>query len=78
MISQLSPIVIFTYRRVPDKLINSLLKNNLSSQSEVIKYLQTIEGLKNIKSIESKKNKGLAASLIDGVTNNVLYKVIYE
>ena len=87
MISQLSPIVIFTYRRVPDKLINSLLKNTLAQQSEVIiysdgnknekdledvrevrKYLQTIEGFKHVKIIESEVNKGLAASIINGVT----------
>lgn len=87
MISKLSPIVIFTYRRVPDKLINSLLKNNLAQQSEVRiysdgnknkkdledvtetrKYLHTIKGFKNIKIIESPNNKGLANSIIDGVS----------
>lgn len=87
MIGQLSPIIIFTYRRVPDKLINSLLANNLFEQSEVIiysdgskgdqdledvaevrSYLQTVEGFKNIKIIESPSNKGLANSVIDGVS----------
>ncbi len=85
--NNLAPIIIFTYRRVPDQLINSLLKNDLAQKSEVIiysdgnknkndlddvievrKYLQTIEGFKNIKIIESKVNKGLANSIIDGVS----------
>ena len=87
MNNDLAPIIIFTYRRTPDKLINSVLKNNLAQQSEVIiysdgnknkndledvkevrKYLHTIEGFKNTKIIESEKNKGLANSIIDGVS----------
>jgi len=36
--TRLSPIIIFTYRRVPNKLIDSLLKNDLAQQSELIIY----------------------------------------
>ncbi len=43
-------------------------KKDLYDVIEVRKYLQTIEGFKNIKIIEAEKNKGLAASIIDGVT----------
>ncbi|MGB5820437.1 MAG: sugar transferase [Saonia sp.] len=36
---------------------------------EVRRYLRTIEGFKNIRIKESQKNKGLANSIIDGVTD---------
>ncbi|MDM5263708.1 glycosyltransferase [Sulfurovum sp. XTW-4] len=83
----LAPIVIFTYRRLINQTIESLLSNELAQDSElyifsdgsknendledvieVRKYLQTIEGFKSIKIIESEVNKGLADSIIDGVT----------
>ena len=83
----LAPIVIFTYRRVPNQLINSILNNNLSEQSELFiysdgaksdtdyedveevrKYLKTVVGFKSIKIIESDENKGLANSIINGVS----------
>jgi hypothetical protein len=84
----LSSIILFTYRRIPDKTIESLLKNNLSKSSnlyifsdgyknekdkkdviEVRKYLKTISGFKKVEVIEAPKNKGLANSIIDGVTS---------
>jgi len=84
---KLSPIVIFTYRRVPEQLIKSLLENSLSEQSEVFifsdgakndedltdikkvrEYLKTIDGFKSIDIIEADTNKGLATSIIGGVT----------
>jgi hypothetical protein len=93
----LAPIVIFAYRRLINKTIESLLNNELARDSElyifsdgnknekdledvreVREYLQTIEGFKNIKIIESEVNKGLANSIIDGVSEviNKYEKVI--
>ncbi len=85
--TSLGPIILFTYKRIPDQLIDSLLKNNLSSKSDLIiysdgakssfdeddisearKYLKCIVGFKSIKIIEAPKNKGLANSIIDGVS----------
>lgn len=84
-----APIVLFCYKRcdVLKKAIEALLKNSLSSESElyifsdgyknekdkqaveeVRKYLRSITGFKNITIIEAQKNKGLARSVIDGVT----------
>ncbi len=87
MISELSPIIIFTYRRIPNKLISGLLNNSLAQHSDVIvysdgnkddadllevkavrEYLTTISGFGTIKIIESEVNKGLANSIIDGVS----------
>jgi hypothetical protein len=87
MANDIAKIIIFTYRRVPHKLIDSLLKNKLSKYSDLIiysdgakkdlekndilevrEYLKTITGFKSIKIIESSKNKGLANSIIDGVS----------
>jgi hypothetical protein len=84
---KLAPIIIFTYRRKIDRLIETLLANKLSKRSElyifsdgnknekdfedvqdVRTYLQTIKGFKNINIIESSINKGLANSIIDGVS----------
>lgn len=88
MKNDLAPIIVFTYRRVPDKLIDSLLENSLSKESELIifsdgnkndndlkdiqkvrEYIKTITGFNTIKIVESKINKGLANSIIDGVTD---------
>lgn len=89
MNTNLAPIVIFTYRRdTVKKVIDSLLKNRLSNQTDLIiysdgnknqedlkdilkvrKYLYTIEGFNSIKIIESDKNKGLANSIINGVSD---------
>ena len=85
-----SPIILFTYRRIPDKTIDSLIKNQLAKESElyifsdgyknetdkkdvleVREYLRTICGFKKITIYESKENKGLANSIIDGVTRIV-------
>ena len=82
-----APIILFTYRRIPDKTIESLLKNNLSKSNnlyifsdgykneidkqdvlKVRKYLKTIVGFKKVEVIEAPKNKGLANSIISGVT----------
>lgn len=83
----LSPIVLFSYRRIPNRTIESLLKNSLAIESElyifsdghknevdkqdvleVRKHLKKIDGFKNITLIESSNNKGLANSIIEGVT----------
>jgi len=87
-----SPIVIFTYRRDITDVINALLKNELSKESNlyifsdgykndidkkdvvaVRKIFQNIKGFKSVKVYESKINKGLANSIIDGV-NFILNK----
>lgn len=84
----LASIVIFTYRRIPKKLIVSLLQNKLAQESSLIIYsdgnknnddkldvdevrknLKSITGFKSIKIIESDKNKGLANSIISGVSD---------
>lgn len=86
-LTSFSPIIIFTYKRVPNKLIESLQKNNLSEYSNVIiysdghknntdkkdveevrKYLNSITNFKSVKIIESPKNRGLANSIINGVS----------
>ena len=86
----ISPIIIFTYRRKIDKLIDSLLKNRLAKESELYIFsdgykdnidkqdvldvrnsFKDIKGFKNIHIIEAKTNKGLANSVIDGVTEIV-------
>jgi len=83
----ISPIIIFTYRRVPKETINSLLKNRLACDSELFiysdgyksdidksdvlevrNYLRSISGFKSINIIEAPQNKGLANSIIGGVT----------
>lgn len=95
--NNLASIIIFTYRRKIDKLIESLLQNNLAKESdlfiysdgykidvdknEVLKvreYLKTIEGFRSIHIIEASQNKGLANSIIGGVTEiiNKYEKVI--
>ncbi len=45
-------------------------KNNEAKQKvdEVRKYIKTVDGFKMVKIIESKENKGLANSIINGVT----------
>jgi hypothetical protein len=87
MIHSFAPIILFTYQRVPKETIESLLKNELSSQSELFiyadgyksdadksdvlearEYLRAITGFKSITIKEAEKNKGLASSIIDGVT----------
>lgn len=84
----LAPILLFTYRRVPTKTIESLLKNSLAKESNLFifsdgsknekdkndvltvrNYIKTIKGFKSLKIVESPKNKGLANSIINGVTN---------
>lgn len=88
MKSELAPIIIFAYRRVIDKTIESLSSNALAAESnlyifsdgnkddsdvkdveEVREYLHTIKGFNSITIIESPKNKGLANSIIDGVSS---------
>jgi len=92
-----APIILFTYRRISYKTIESLLKNSLAKESELFifsdgykneidkkdvlevrQYLKTIDGFKNINIFEAEKNKGLANSIIDGVTKviNEFKKVI--
>jgi hypothetical protein len=87
MITNLAPIILFTYRRIPKDTIESLLQNNLAIQSELFiysdgfrseaekkdvlevrKYLKTINGFKGVKILEALQNKGLANSVIDGVS----------
>jgi hypothetical protein len=88
--NKLAPIVLFTYRRVPKETIESLLQNELSSQSELFiysdgyktdadkndvsevrEYLKTIKGFKSVTIKEAEKNKGLASSIIGGVSDVV-------
>jgi hypothetical protein len=84
----LAPIVLFTYNRLFEtrETINSLKKNFLSKESDLIifsdgpkgskdkkvsevrDFLDTITGFKSVKIIKSSVNKGLANSIIDGVT----------
>jgi hypothetical protein len=47
-------------------------KESLESQekvSELRKYLKTVKGFKNVEIVESEKNRGLAKSIISGVTD---------
>lgn len=46
-------------------------ENDIKDVKEVRKYLKTIDGFKNITIIESNSNKGLATSIISGVTSIV-------
>jgi hypothetical protein len=88
----LSPIVLFTYRRVPKETIKSLLQNKLAKKSElyifsdgyksevdrkdvieVRKYLKSIKGFGSVEVIEAEVNKGLANSIISGVSE-VIHK----
>ena len=85
----LSPIVLFTYKRLETLkiTIDALLANRLAAESDLIiysdgpkkkeeefiiqeirKYLQTITGFKSVRLYESKINKGLATSIINGVS----------
>ena len=96
---QLSPIIIFAYKRLDSLkyLITNLSNNFLASASDLIifsdggknesesiiinevrLYLKTITGFKSIKIINSTHNKGLADSIIDGVSEviNQFGKVI--
>jgi len=87
---ELSPILLFTYKRIPKEIIKSLLQNDLSKESdiyiysdgykseidrndvlEVREYLKTIKGFKRIEIIEAEQNKGLANSIISGVTSTI-------
>ena len=88
--SNLSPILIFTYKRLDTlKLtVEALKKNHLSDQSilyvfsdaarkredeiqvqNVRDYIQTIDGFKSVIIYQSDQNKGLARSIIEGVTH---------
>ncbi len=87
---QLSPIVLFTYKRLGTlkKTIAALSVNSLAASSDLIVYsdgskssnddviiaeirgyLKTITGFKTITIHESPTNKGLANSIIGGVTD---------
>lgn len=87
---QLSPIVLFTYKRLDTliKTMTALSANTLAASSDlyiysdglkwakdkaaiakVRAYLKTINGFKSITIHESPVNKGLANSIIDGVTH---------
>ena len=96
---RLAPIILFVYNRKDhtERLIRSLLANELAQESDLIiyadgpktdqdiplveevrSYIQTIRGFQNISIVEQQKNKGLAQSVIDGVTQvvNTYGKVI--
>ena len=85
--TSLSPIIIFSYRRMICKTIDSLLLNKIAENSllfifsdgskndtdyldikKLREYLKTIKGFKNIHIFESLVNRGLATSIISGVT----------
>lgn len=87
--SQLAPVVLFTFNRLPETIrtVEALQNNFLSRESELFvfsdgpkneagvkkvndvrKYLKTIDGFKKVIIYESQENKGLANSIIDGVT----------
>jgi GT2 family glycosyltransferase len=87
--SNLAPICLFTYNRLDEtkRTVEALLKNYLSSQSElyvfsdgaknendklkieaVRTFLKKISGFKSVIVHESLSNKGLANSIISGVT----------
>lgn len=70
-----APIVIFTYRRKIDKLVESLLKNNLSSKSELFifsdGYKNNIDKVDVLKVRESLKNiSGFKRITIEESTRN--------
>ena len=96
---KLAPIILFVYNRKDhtERLIRSLLANELAQESDLIiysdgpktdqdiplveevrAYIQTIRGFQTISIVEQQKNKGLAQSVIDGVTQvvNTYGKVI--
>jgi hypothetical protein len=88
MTNRLSPIILFTYKRLDTLIqtIESLRNNNLATESELFifsdaakkdavdavnevrAYLRTITGFKKVTIFEEVTNKGLASSIIDGVT----------
>jgi hypothetical protein len=84
---KVAPIVIFVYRRVIQRTIDSLLVNELASESDVFifsdgfkndldkhdvldvrNYLDQIKGFKSLSISYSKVNKGLADSVVSGVS----------
>lgn len=88
--NSLSPIVLFTYKRLEtlQKTVQCLSDNFLASNSDLIiysdgakniddkeiitkirSYLKTISGFKSVTIHESSSNKGLAASIIQGVSD---------
>lgn len=82
----LAPIIIFTYRRKIDKLIKSLLKNELSAQSKLyifsdgykndIDKNDVLEVRKNLKQIQGFKNIIISeAEQNNGLANSVIYGV---
>ncbi len=87
--NNLSPIVLFTYKRLGTlkQTVSALASNSLASQSDLIiysdgakneedqtiiteirSYLKTISGFKSVRIHASKTNKGLATSIIHGVS----------
>jgi len=86
MKNNFAPIALFCYNRLEHlkKTINSLKKNVLAKESELIifsdygkdvgnvrKYIKTIKGFKKVIIVERKENFGLAKSIIKGVTEVV-------
>jgi hypothetical protein len=90
MMRDCAPIVLFTYRRIPIEVMNSLYENSLVEESELFiysdgfkgesdkqdvlkvrEYVKGIIGFKTVKIIEADNNKGLACSIINGVTEIV-------
>ena len=88
--SKYAPVVLFCYKRIPVKVISSLLKNELAKDAElyifidgpkqdserkqvisVIDYCQSITGFKQVELYISDANKGLAKSVIEGVSKIV-------
>jgi hypothetical protein len=90
--SNLAPIVLFTYKRLDtlQQTVEALQKNFLATESnlyifsdaakgdrdkksvdEVRNYIRLINGFKSITIYESQFNKGLADSIVDGVTKIV-------
>jgi hypothetical protein len=88
--NNLSPIILFTYRRLESlkKTVEALANNSLAADSDLIvfsdgakglkdnqavlevrAFLKTITGFKSITIHESSSNKGLAASIIQGVSD---------
>lgn len=87
--SQLAPIVLFTYNRLEEtkQTVEALQKNFLANESELFvfsdgpkniagkekvdavrNYLHNVNGFQKVEIKESHINKGLATSIIDGVT----------
>jgi hypothetical protein len=88
--NNLSPIVLFTYKRLEtlQKTIQALSVNHLASESDLIiysdgpknlqeneligrirTYLKSIQGFKSVTIHQSKQNRGLATSIITGVSD---------